>query len=240
MQINNSVIGHRGASAYAPENTLAAFNKALTLGCNTVEFDVMLSGDGEPFVFHDEVLERTTNGKGAVGLVTAAYLETLDAGRWFSDAFAGEKIPHFKTILIWLMQNNMNANIEIKPYPGMSEQTTAAVLDCLHRFWPQEKSLPLLSSFDLTALTLCHTIAPHMPLGLLLDAWDEDWLNKAQSLGCYSIHINELALDAARIQDIKRQGYQLYVYTVNCKARAGALLNWGVDAVFSDYPDLLS
>jgi glycerophosphoryl diester phosphodiesterase len=240
LQIKNAVIGHRGASAYAPENTIAAFDKALALGCNFIEFDVMLSRDGEPFVFHDEILERTTNGVGGVGLVDASYLDSLDAGRWFSKLFYGEKIPHFKTSLIWLIKNNMNANIEIKPYPGTSEQTTVAVLDYLNRFWPKDKPLPLLSSFDLTALTRCHEMGPQIPLGLLLDTWDDNWLRKALALTCYSIHINELALDLIRIQEIKSQGYKLYVYTVNCKERAKALLQWGVDAVFSDYPDLLS
>jgi glycerophosphoryl diester phosphodiesterase len=240
LQIKNAVIGHRGASAYAPENTMAAFNKALALGCNVVEFDVMLSSDGQLFVFHDEVLERTTNGKGEVGLVAASYLESLEAGGWFSKTFYGEKIPHFKTILIWLIENKMNANIEIKPYPGTSKQTTEAILNDLNHFWPKDKSLPLLSSFDVDVLTVCQAIAPQIPRGLLLDSWDSNWLKKAQSLSCYSIHINELALDAARIQEIKRQGQALYAYTVNCKERAQVLLHWGVDAVFSDYPDLLS
>ncbi|MGQ3889063.1 glycerophosphodiester phosphodiesterase [Legionella sp. CNM-1927-20] len=240
MHIRHSVIGHRGASAYAPENTFAAFNQALALGCNCIEFDVMLSGDGEPFVFHDEVLERTTNGEGGVGLVSATYLASLDAGLWFSKSFAGERIPHFRDMLLWLIENEVNANIEIKPYPGTSEQTANVVLDYVNRFWPKNKTLPLISSFDLPVLALCQSQAPHIPLGLLLDAWEDFWLEKAQALNCFSVHINELALNTYRVQAIKKQGYQLYVYTVNNKERAKELLSWGVDAIFSDYPDLLS
>lgn len=240
MQTNERIIGHRGASAYAPENTLAAFDKALAMGCRFVEFDVMLSVDGVPFVFHDDSLKRTTNGQGEVGLVTAEYLQTLDAGKWFSRRFRDEKIPHFRDVLQWLIFSDVKANIEIKPYPGTSEQTTVEILSQINRYWPQTKPLPLLSSFDLTALTLCRSLAPEMPLGLLLDEWDKDWLVKAKELQCYSVHFSKRALTAARVLQIKEQGYVLYVYTVNRKRQAKKLFDWGVDAVFSDYPDLMS
>lgn len=234
------IIGHRGASAYAPENTLAAFNQALSLGCRYLEFDVMVSADGEPFVFHDDTLKRTTNGQGEVGRVTAEYLQSLDAGRWFSRRFRGEKIPHFREALEWLTFSNVHANIEIKPYPGTTEQTTVAVLSHINRYWPQNKPLPLVSSFDLAALTLCRSLAPEMPLGLLLDEWDKDWLQKAKDLQCYSVHFNKRALTAARVKEVKKEGYGLLVYTVNRRRLAKKLFEWGVDAVFSDYPDLLS
>jgi glycerophosphoryl diester phosphodiesterase len=234
------VIGHRGAAAYAPENTLASFNQALALGCTYIEFDVMLSADGEPFVIHDEKLKRTTNGRGEIGLVKAEYLQSLDAGRWFAKRYQGEKIPHFRDALEWLMLTKVNANIEIKPYPGTSTQITASVLAYINRYWSAEREPPLLSSFDLAALTLCRSLAPEIPLGLLLDEWDKDWLVKAKELQCYSIHLNKRALNAARVQQIKEQGYLLFVYTVNRKRQAKKLFAWGVDAVFSDYPDLLS
>jgi glycerophosphoryl diester phosphodiesterase len=240
FQINNGVIGHRGASAYAPENTLVAFELARSLGCQVIEFDVMLSVDGEPFVIHDESLKRTTDGKGEVGLVEAGYLHSLDAGKWFSKRFRGEKIPHFQEAIKWLSLSDVNANIEIKPYPGTTEKTTIAVLTCLQRYWPQDKPMPLVSSFDEQALVLCRSIAPELPLGLLLDAWDKDWLTKAENLQCTSININKKALNAARVQEIKSKGFQVLVYTVNRKGLAKKLLGWGVDAVFSDYPDLLS
>lgn len=234
------IIGHRGASAYAPENTLVAFDRALALGCRFLEFDVMLSADGEPFVFHDDALKRTTNGQGQVGLVTAEYLQTLDAGSWFSRNFRGEKIPHFRDALKWLTFANANANIEIKPYPGQSEQTAAAVLSYINRYWPANKPAPLVSSFDLEALTLYRSLAPEMPLGLLLDTWDDDWPQKAEALQCYSIHLNQRLLNADRVQAIKAKGYLVLAYTVNRKRLAAKLFDWGVDAVFSDYPDLLS
>lgn len=236
----SKVIGHRGAAAYAPENTLAAFDKALALGCRYLEFDVMLSADGEPFVFHDESLKRTTNGKGEIGLVNAEYLQSLDAGNWFSKRYRGEKIPHFRDALKWLTFANVSANIEIKPYPGQSEQTSIAVLSHINRYWPATKPLPLLSSFDLASLTLCRSLAPEMPLGLLLHEWDADWNTKAHELQCFSVHLNRRILNRSRVEAIKAQGYQVFAYTVNRRRQAMKLFDWGVDAVFSDYPDLLS
>lgn len=240
MLISNSIIGHRGAAAYAPENTMSSFDKALTLGCNWIEFDVMLSADGEAFIFHDDTLKRTTNGRGQFGLVNADYVQSLDAGSWFSRQFKGEKIPSFREVIQWLVFTDINANVEIKPYPRTTEQTTVAVLSCINQFWPANKALPLVSSFDHDALTLCRTLSPELPLGLLLDSWDDNWQKKAAELQCYSIHLNKRILTAKRVQAIKAAGYQLYAYTVNRRRQARKLLDWGVDAVFSDYPDLLS
>jgi len=239
LPVVDKIIGHRGAAAYAPENTIASFDKAFSLGCKFIEFDVMCNAEGEPYLFHDDNLKRTTNGKGFLGLVDSTYLQSLDAGSWFSKRFKGEKIPHFKDVLKWLSFSGVQANIEIKPYPGTVEQTTVAVLSHIHRFWPQDKELPLVSSFEWDALTLCRSIAPEMPLGLLFHEWDEKWLQKAKQLECYSIHFNRKILTEERVKAVKDQGYVVCAYTVNRKRQANKLFNWGVDAVFSDYPDLL-
>ncbi|QBR85084.1 glycerophosphodiester phosphodiesterase [Legionella israelensis] len=239
MFLSQKVIGHRGASGYAPENTMAAFNKALALGCRMIEFDVMCSVDGEPFVFHDENLKRTTNGRGQFGLAESSYLESLDAGKWFSRQFRHEKIPHFRDVLKWLAFSEVQANIEIKPYPGTSKQTTITVLSHINRYWPQNKDLPLVSSFDWEALALSRSISPEMPLGFLLHEWDEDWEQKAEQLYCYSVHLNHRILTEERVKTIKNHGYRVFSYTVNRKRLANKLFNWGVDAIFSDYPDLL-
>ena len=233
------IIGHRGASGYAPENTLAAFDKAHMLGCDFIEFDVMLSGDGEPFIFHDDTLKRTTNGRGDIGLVTADYLRSLDAGSWFSDAYREEKIPSLLEAIEWLTATGVNANIEIKPYPGRVEQTSIAVLKHIHDYWPKDKKLPLISSFDPSALILCRRLDPEIPMGLLCHQWHENCVRIASELRCFSIHLSRRAVTADRVHLIKQHGYEVYVYTVNRKRQAESLFKWGVDAVFSDYPDLL-
>lgn len=240
LVLGSKIIGHRGASAYAPENTLASFEKARSLGCKTIEFDVMCSADGEAFVFHDDNVKRTTNGTGELGKLDAAYLAGLDAGSWFSKRFKGEAIPRFKQVLQWLAQSDMQANIEIKPYPGATEKTTVAVLSQVHQFWPHDKDLPLISSFDFEALSLCRSIAPEMPLGLLLHTWDAQWLKKAKQIDCYSVHLNQKILSADRVKEVKDEAYIVLAYTVNRRRLANKLFSWGVDAVFSDYPDLLA
>ena len=234
------LIGHRGAAAYAPENTLASFEKARALGCRLIEFDVMLSADGEAFIFHDDKLKRTTNGRGEFGLMTADYLRSLDAGRWYSKRFRGEKIPSLHDAIQWLNTTGIQANIEIKPYPGQTELTTIAVLTHINRYWPQDKPLPIVSSFDHDALKLCHSISPDMPLGLLLDKWQDNWIKLAGDLNCYSVHLSRRAATEKRVAAIKQQGYKVCVYTVNWKYQASKLIKWGVDAIFSDYPDLLA
>jgi glycerophosphoryl diester phosphodiesterase len=235
----NQIIAHRGACAYAPENTLVAFQKAVDMGIRFVEFDVMLSADGYPFIFHDDTLMRTTNGRGDFGKVSAEYIQSLDAGCWFSKRYHHEKVPSFSTMLEWLISNSVQANIEIKPFPGTSEQTTMVVLTYLNRHWPADMPLPLVSCFDRSVLTLCRQLSPEMPLGLLMDDWQPDWLLMAQSLDCKSVHMNHSIVTRARVQEIKAQGYLIYVYTVNYQRLARRLLGWGVDAIFSDYPDIL-
>lgn len=234
-----TIIAHRGASGYAPENTIAAFDKALALGCSMIEFDVMLSLDKEPFVFHDDKLKRTTNGRGEIGKVTSDYIMGLDAGKWFNRRFKGEKIPHFKDMLKWLSLTSMKANIEIKPYPGTTEETTMVVLAHINRFWPHDRPLPLVSSFDYDALLCARSVAPELPLGLLMHKWDDNWQQKADYLSAYSVHLNKKITTQERVGMIKEKGYAVAVYTVNRKRLAKKLLSWGVDGLFTDYPDLL-
>ena len=240
MLVMDRLIAHRGASAYAPENTMVAFEKARALGSNFVEFDVMLSSDGQPFVFHDETLNRTSNGVGELGRVSASYIESLDAGGWFGKRFREEKIPSLSTVLQWLIANQMQANIEIKPYPGTAEHTVVALLAELNRLWPEDREFPLLSSFDVSALTLCRNLAPEAPLGLLLDGWSDTAIKLAMDLHCYSIHLNRRLATTKRVAEIKQRGFWVAAYTVNSKRLAKKLLSAGVDALFTDYPDLLS
>ncbi|MCX7117121.1 MAG: glycerophosphodiester phosphodiesterase [Legionellales bacterium] len=238
--MTKQIIAHRGATAYAPENTLIAFEKARAMGSQMIEFDVMLSADGKAFVFHDDELRRTTNGRGEFALTPSEVLHQLDAGRWFSKSHVSEKIPTLHDAIQWLTATGLHANIEIKPSPGRTEETTIAVLTHINRFWPEDKKWPLISSFDGKALALSRSIVPEIPLGLLVDEWREDWIKEAQDLQCVSVHLSRRCVSEKRIASIKNQGYVAYVYTVNCKRQAERLFRWGVDAVFSDYPDLLS
>lgn len=233
------MIAHRGASAYAPENTMPAFEKARQLGVNFVEFDVMLSADKVPFVFHDDSLKRTTNGKGRFGKVSAEYIKTLDAGWWFSRKYKNTKIPQLEEILKWLIEHDIKANIEIKPFPKTDIDTASAVLTAINKIWPHSRDLPLVSSFSKEALDFCHSLNPELPIGYLMHQWDDNWQLYANELNCASVHLNVRIAKENRIKAIKDAGKKVYVYTVNKKSKAIKLLAQGVDAVFSDHPDLL-
>src|SRR2546427_7517969 len=108
-------IAHRGASGYAPENTLAAFRKAVALGATFIETDLQLSRDAHFVAIHDTTVDRTTNGQGAVHDMTLADLRRLDAGSWFGSEFAGERIPTLEEILEFSKKNDVVFYLELKP-----------------------------------------------------------------------------------------------------------------------------
>lgn len=233
------LIAHRGAAPYAPENTFAAFEKARELGARSIEFDVMMSADGELFVFHDTTFKRTSNGRGQFGDSSSDYIATLDAGSWFSQRFHEEKIPTLKEALRWFARHSMHANIELKPLPGRTDDTTTAVLSCINQCWSDDAPPPLVSSFDEQALLLCSRLSPELPLGLLLLGWKKDWLSKLQHVNGVSVHLPKHVVNQERIQAIKDEGYAVCIYTVNSKKWARRFWEWGADAIISDYPDLM-
>lgn len=238
LQFSPPVIAHRGASAYAPENTIAAFSKAVDLGIKWVEFDVMFAACGEPIVFHDESLERTTQSAGEVNQYPYSYLQSLDAGSWFNPCFAGERIPSLAQTVAWLKTNKMNANVEIKGLPGDEEKLVQRSLQELAPLLEQRQSPCILfSSFSVEALFFLRKYAPDCAIGLLMHEWLPDWQHIVQSLNCVSVHVNEEIMTKERAAEIKSMNKYLLCYTVNDVKRAKLLYSWGVDAVFSDMPD---
>src|SRR5258707_9016841 len=109
------IIAHRGASGNAPENTMAAFRKAVALGATFIETDLQLSRDARFVAIHDATVNRTTNGQGAVHDMTLAELRKLDAGSWFGSEFAGERIPTLEEIFEFSKKNDVVFYLEIKP-----------------------------------------------------------------------------------------------------------------------------
>ncbi|MHA1599411.1 MAG: glycerophosphodiester phosphodiesterase family protein, partial [Alphaproteobacteria bacterium] len=130
------VMGHRGAAALAPENTLAGMSRAAATGVSWVEFDVMLTGDQVPVLFHDDSLKRITGCRAAMADTPYDVVRTLDAGAWFGPEFAGERIPTLETTLALVRKLGMRANIEIKPTPGRARETAAAAVEVIERCWP--------------------------------------------------------------------------------------------------------
>ena len=145
------IIGHRGACAYAPENTLASIRKAAAQGARWVEFDVRLTREGDLVLMHDEDVKRTTNGKGRVVELTLAELGALDAGAWFGGAFAGECVPGLAETIALLRELGLGANIEIKTGKPEARATAEALARILAAHW-RAAAPPLISSFDVQAL----------------------------------------------------------------------------------------
>ncbi|MQX36005.1 glycerophosphodiester phosphodiesterase [Roseospira navarrensis] len=233
------VIAHRGASASAPENTLAAFRRAHALGAPWVEFDVKLTADNRPIVFHDDILSRTTNGQGPVAAAPLAALGDLDAGQWFDPDFAGELVPTLEEVVDLLAEMGLGANMEIKPCPGRDEETAAIALEVARQVWPSEASPLLVSSFSRTALDVARQTAPQWPRGLLTEALTDDWRQAAEAVGAWSIHCASEPLGPSGVAEVLDAGYRVMVYTVNDPGRALNLWDWGVHGIFTDRPEVL-
>jgi len=230
------VIGHRGAKATAPENTLAALRQSVAEGASWVEFDVKLTADGHPVLIHDETLERTTNGKGKVAETSLADIRALDAGSWFGRRFAGEKVPTLEEALELMSGLAMGFNLEIKPCPGREAETAKVALACVRKLWPGFLAPPVISSFKHDALAAAREAAPELPRGLLAERLPADWKRLAEELGCSFIHPGARALTREDVAAVKAAGFPLLVWTVNDPARARELVAWGVDSIITDAP----
>jgi len=232
-------IGHRGAAAYAPENTLEGIREAARRGARWVEVDAKLTGDGVVILMHDDTLDRTTNGHGAVAGATFREIGLLDAGAWFGAAWSGARVPRLADALALLVELDMQINIEIKPCVGREIETAAAVVQVIDRCWPADRPWPLLSSFRRDSLEAARAAAPKIPRGLLIWEFVADWASAAAALECVSIHCADRHLTPQWAAEIRQAGYALAVYTVNDPARVLELMDWGVQCVFTDRPDAI-
>jgi len=234
-----SVIGHRGASAYAPENTLAGFHAAKARGCIWVEFDVRLCADGVPVVCHDDCLERTSDGRGRISRLPLATIRLCDAGGWFDKKFAGERVPTLGETLACCGELGLGANIEIKAERGRARPTATAVAACIDRL-PSLRPPILISSFISEAVVEAAERAPHVPRGMLWGKIPRGWAKIAEQLGCATINADQGHLTQAIVAEVTSAGYPVLAYTVNDPDRARQLFNWGVASVFSDVPDIIA
>jgi glycerophosphoryl diester phosphodiesterase len=232
-----AVIGHRGAAASAPENTLGSMRKAHEFGASWVEFDVRLSGDGRCIVLHDDTIDRTTDCTGEAARLSFEALQHCDAGSWFSPDFAGERIPALEEVIALLGTLGLGANVEIKPARGQEEATARATVATLRQSWPAHLPPPLLSSFAPESLSAARDAAPELKRGHLFRRLPRDWRSRAEALGCATIHCDERHLTRAQIRTVREAGYPLLAYTVNDPARASDLIGSGLTGIFSDCPD---
>lgn len=231
------VYAHRGMSTLAPENTMAAFAKCLDYGVRWFEFDVDIMGDGTLLVIHDNRLDRTTSGRGSYYTKGFSDLRRLDAGSWFSPAFALEPVPELASVIDLLNGADLGANLEIKPCRGgfrLREELVHRVaksLESLH----EGRGL-LVSSFDHQQLRMFHHLAPDVPLGYLVDLRlsPHRWRTEARELGCAAIHPGAQGLTRGAVGQMRDAGFDVNVWTVNDPQRARELASWGVTGVFTD------
>lgn len=230
------VIGHRGSPRAAPENTLASFRQAARDGATWVEFDVSLTLDGRAVIFHDDDLDRTSDGTGPLAGAEFDAVRSLDAGSWFAPAFAGEPVPTLEEALDLFADLGLAFNMEIKPDPGREVETAEVALTIARDCWPAGAPAPLISSFSRASVATAKEVQPGWPRDLLFDRVTADWRDVGAQLGVISFGANHLHLTAADVAAMQEAGYGVMAYTVNDVARAQTLKGWGVDGIFTDIP----
>jgi glycerophosphoryl diester phosphodiesterase len=227
-------IAHRGASAITPENTKLAFVKALDLGADAIEFDVMLTRDEVPIVFHDETLDRTTNGSGRVNETDFATISELDAGSWFSASFKGVEVPTFEETLTTLGGKTL-LNVELKPDERV-EALNRRVVTAVARF--ELFSTVIFSSFQADALRSLRVLVPDARIGVLCEEGRlEGALALADELGAESLHPCVAMIDRELVEVAHARRLAVYAWTANTHGEIKLLTALGVDGMFTDHPD---
>ena len=217
---------HRGARGYEPENTLIAFERAIELGAHWIEADVF-AVENHLLVFHDEWLERTTNGAGRVEQSSLEYLRTLDAGK-------GQQIP-LLTELLDLIDARAGVNVELK---GRSTAVLAAKLieeRLSDSKWHEDQFI--VSSFNHPELLAFSSLMPEIRIGALTGGIPLGFAAFADELCAWSVHASIEFVNREFVEDAHERGKKMFVYTVNHPDDFARLLELGVDGVFTDYPD---
>jgi glycerophosphoryl diester phosphodiesterase len=231
-------IAHRGYSARYPENTLAAFNGAIDAGAHMIELDVCLSKDRHLVVIHDETMDRTTNGTGAVRAHTLDQLVRLDAGSWFDPRFKTERLPTLAQVLD-AVKGHLMVNIEIKPEAfeedGPADAVERQVLNLV-----REKNMlddVLVSSFEWLMLEKLRRLEPGIALGLLSDVpADESLHHWYQRIKGFSWHPDYRVLTQHQVDSLHVLGARVFPYAVDGRIDSREMLAMGVDGLIVDDP----
>lgn len=247
------VIAHRGASAYAPENTLAAFRAAVALGADVVELDVHLTADRRLAVIHDESIDRTCDGRGFVREMTLAEIQSFDAGRWWGPGFAGERVPALEEVLA-LTKGHARVNVEIKrDVEGGYDEAGAdafvgpllAALDATGT-----RGEVLVSSFDPAVLLALRAAAVDLALGVLCESRIEGpagfrpdrlapHLAVAREVRAAALHPYWRFAGRRLVAAAHDAGLLVSPWTVNREGDLRRVVALGVDGVITNHPDRL-
>jgi glycerophosphoryl diester phosphodiesterase len=232
------IFAHRGASAYAPENTLAAFELAVRQGTDGIELDAKLSADGQVVVIHDQTVDRTTSHSGTVRQFDLATLRTMDAGSHFDVAFRGEPIPSLDEVLESVGQQ-IFINIELTNYASLTDDLPERAAQLVKRHNLGQRVL--FSSFNPMALRRVRRQLPDTPISMLALAGGKGALARglmARLLRCQGLHPDQVDVNARLIEQAKQRSMKVMAYTVNREEDMRRLFQLGVDGIFTDDPPL--
>lgn len=222
---------HRGASKFAPENTMAAFSAAVELGADGLELDIHLSRDGIPVVIHDESLERTTDGQGLVADASLKQLQQLDAGGWFSPEFMRAPLPTLAEVLS-AFTGKLSLNLELKEF-----STGVEVLSLLRQHPDAEI---IISSFDYDLLKGLRSLDEALPLAVLFD--DGNWrqaVRFANEISACAFHPADNLVCRRMLSACRKVGLPVSVWTVDRPEQARSLVRMGVSGFFTNDPGAL-
>jgi len=240
MDINQKktiIFAHRGASAYAPENTLQAFRLAVSQGADAFELDTKLSADRIPVVIHDFTVDRTTNGTGFVSKMTLAQLKELDAGTTFDKVFVNERIPTLEEVLDEF-GGKVLINIELTNYKSLFDSLPNKVAELIDRMNIPHSNL-IISSFNPIALIKFHRLLPDIFIGLLVSPGKSVYWATTPLYALVpknAIHPEQSSVTRRYIERIHKMNLKVYAYTVNDENRMADFFSWGVDGIFTDNP----
>ncbi|KKB76973.1 glycerophosphodiester phosphodiesterase [Devosia soli] len=234
----NQVQAHRGASAVAPENTLAAFRAAAEQGALWVELDVALLGDNTLVVIHDDSVDRTTSGQGSLGDLTAGDIASLDAGSWFDPKFSGERLPTLEQVIGVLGELGLSANVEIKQHKhhkSLAHLVHAVQAAIVGR---GSKTEIMISSFDPEALKAMHVLEPGLEMAMLWSSPPPDWEELLKAIPSKTIHLNYKALSIGFLEETTRKDIKVRAWTSNNPSELISFWGAGLAGVITDNPKL--
>lgn len=225
-------IAHRGASGRFPENTLCAFAAAIAAGAGMCELDVQMTRDGVLMVIHDDTVDRTTDGKGAVAAMTLQEIQRLDAGVKFGARFRGERVPTLEEVFAFV-DDRCGLNVELKA-AGAEHKVCEVIRAC------RAGATALVSSFDWDALARVRHIAPDIRVGLLASQRPARLLGAASEMRADAINpgfeiVTEGLCIAAHARAIK-----VYTWTVDDAVIMRRLVAYGVDGIMTNFPERLA
>ncbi len=230
------IFGHRGASAYAPMNTIPAFELAYQQGADGIELDVHLSKDGQLIVLHDFTVDHTTNGTGMANTMTLADLKQLDAGFKFGAQFQGTRIPTLDEVFE-AVGSKLLINVEIKSITEETDGVEQVTADCIQRH--HLESSIIVSSFNPLALKRFRAILPEVAIGYLFAPDYTFYPEVMDTLPHEALHPYHEAIDALLVEKARQAGQTINTWTVNDPAQAAKLRAMGVQGIITDKPDII-